>query len=98
MDLKDLTVKVVEQGERIAAHEEEIKTLFNQQKNIEQLADSTYELAMSVKELNYKVSNVDDRVAEMENEKRQKHFALWQIIMSALLGGMITYCVTLLLR
>lgn len=98
MDLKDLTVKVVEQGERIAAHEEEIKTLFNQQKNIEQLADSTYELAMSVKELNYKVSNVDDRVVEMENEKRQKHFALWQIVMSALLGGMITYCVTLLLR
>lgn len=51
MDLRQLTEKAIEHEARIAAHDEELKTLFNQQKNIEKLADSTRELAQSVKGL-----------------------------------------------
>lgn len=98
MDIHELTSRVIAHGEKLVAHEEEIKTLFNQQKNIESLAASSYELAQSVKELTIKVNNVDERLEVIEGEKRNKGFAIWQIAMSAIIGGAITYCITLLLH
>ena len=98
MDVHELTSRLIEHGEKLASHEEELKTLFNQQKNIENLAASSYELAQSVKELTVKVNDVDGRLEAIESEKRNKSFAVWQIVMSALIGGAITYCVTLLLH
>lgn len=97
MDLRQLTEKAIEHEARIAAHDEELKTLFNQQKNIEKLADSTRELAQSVKGLAVRVDGVDERLGTIEGEERKKTFAVWQIIVSALFGGALTYIVTLAL-
>lgn len=98
MDVHELTKKAFEQGELLARHESDIKTLFNNQKDIKALAESTQELALSVKELAGRMSEVDERLELIENEKRQKNYAVWQIVMSALIGGMATYIVTAVLR
>lgn len=93
MDIHELTDRVVKHGEKIVAHDEEIKTLFNQQKNIEKLAQTTQELALSVKELTAHMCGVEDRLEIIEGEKRQKGFAIWQIVVSAVVGGVVTYLV-----
>lgn len=97
MDTHELTAKVFQYEKTIAEHQEKIHTLFNQQKNIEKIASSTQELALSVKELAGRVNDVDDRLELIESEKRQKGYALWQIVMSALIGGVITYVITAVL-
>lgn len=94
MDLHELTSRVIEHGEKISAHDEEIKTLFNQQKNIEKLATTTQELALSMKELTAHMCGVEDRLEIIEGEKRQKGFAIWQIVVSAIVGGAVTYLAT----
>ena len=96
MDLHELTSRVIEHGEKISAHDEEIKTLFNQQKNIEKLATTTQELALSMKELTAHMCGVEDRLEVIEGEKRQKGFAVWQIVVSAIVGGVATYLATYL--
>ena len=98
MDNHELTERVFLIGERISAHDQEIKTLFNQQKNIEKLAESTHELAQSVKELTVRINTVDDRLELIENEKKQKNFAIWQIVMSAVIGGVATYIISNILK
>ena len=97
MDVRQLTEKTIAHEARLAAHDEELRTLFNQQKNIEKLEDSTRDLEQSVKELTVRVNDVDDRLDTIEGEERKKRFAVWQIIVSALFGGALTYLVTLAL-
>lgn len=97
MDIHELTSRVVEHGEKISAHEEEIKTLFNQQKNIERLANTTQELALSVKDLTAHMCGVEDRLEIIESEKKQKSLAVWQAAVSAVVGGVAMYLVTSLL-
>lgn len=97
MDIHELTDRVVKHGEKIVAHDEEIKTLFNQQKNIERLANTTQELALSVKDLTAHMCGVEDRLETIENEKKQKSLAMWQAVVSAVIGGVITFIITSLL-
>ena len=97
MDTHELTAKVFQYEKTLAEHQEKIHTLFNQQKNIEKLANSTQELALSVKELAGRVNEVDDRLDVIENEKREKRFALWQIVASAFIGAFVTYCISIML-
>ena len=94
MDIHELTSRGFEHGEKISAHDEEIKTLFNQQKNIEKLAQTTQELALSVKELTAHMCGVEDRLETIEKEKKQKSLAVWQAVISAIVGGAVTYLVT----
>jgi hypothetical protein len=86
--------RVQENCEHIARHDEQIKTLFLQQADIKGLADSTHSLALSVEKLTQKVVALEEDFAVISDEKRQKGFAVWQIIVSALIGGVATYIFT----
>lgn len=90
----ELTQKMIEHEARLAGHDEELKTLFRQQKEMRELVESVHELALSVQELTGKVKDVDGRLEVIETDRRQKGHAIWQIVVSALLGGAITYLVT----
>ena len=94
MNTEQLTEKVFEHSEKIAKHEEDIKTLFNLQKTIEKLADSTHEVAESVRALTIKAEDTEGRLNIIEGEKRQKNYAVWQIAVSAALGAVITFLIT----
>ena len=90
MDMRQLTDKAMEHEARLAAHEEELKTLFNQQKNIEKLADSTHELAKSVEALAGRVSDMDERLNVIEEEGRYKARTVWAGVVSGVLGAAVT--------
>ena len=94
MDIHEITTRIFEHGEILSAHEQEIKTLFKQQKNIEALTESTQNLAISVQEIAIQQKDISERVADIEGEKRQKNLAIWQAAASAVVGGVVTYLVT----
>ncbi|MEG1657392.1 MAG: hypothetical protein RR292_07945, partial [Christensenellaceae bacterium] len=64
--MDDITQELISHGKSLAKHESDIKTLFNQQKNITTLAESTQTLALSVEKLAGKVDSVDDRLICIE--------------------------------
>lgn len=86
--------RLQEHGEHLARHDEQIKTLFTQQADIKGLADSTHSLALSVEKLTQKVVALEEDIEIMSEEKRNKGFAVWQIIMSAIIGGAATFVLT----
>lgn len=97
MDTEKLTQHVIDHGKLLAKHDSDIKTLYQQQRNIEKLTESTHSLALSVEKLTGRVSDVNKRLDSVESEKRQKGFAIWQIVVSAVLGGALTYLVAVVL-
>ncbi len=97
METGQLTGKVLEHEAMLAAHTQELKTLFHQQKNIEQLAENTKVLAESVRELTVRMNDVSERVQTMEEDGRQRRFAVWQMVMTAVLGGIAGYVLNMLI-
>lgn len=93
-----LEERVQDNGERLARHTEQIKTLFAQQEQIEKLAESTHALALSIEKLTNRVCSVEDNLDLINNEKRQKSFAVWQIVVSAIIGGAATFILTHILH
>ncbi|MBR5298537.1 MAG: hypothetical protein IKU29_11830 [Parabacteroides sp.] len=98
MNVEQLTQKTIEHEAKLAAYGEDLKTLFAQQQDIRILTESTKDLAISVRDVATKINDMDDRLEVIEQDKRQKGFAIWQIIVSAILGGALTYLVTLALK
>jgi len=86
--------RLQEHGEHLARHDEQIKTLFSQQADIKALAESTHSLAMSVEKLTQRICSVEDDLDALNAEKRQKSFAVWQIVVSAIVGGVVTFLLT----
>ena len=86
--------KILDHESRISKHTEDIKTLFEQQKTIRDLANSTQDMATNVAALTEQIKSLNSRVVAFEEDKGKKNFAVWQIIVSALLGGTITYIVS----
>lgn len=97
MDVHQLATKVMEHEAALAAHKEELKTLFTQQKNFEKMVKSIQEMAEALQLMNVRVNSIDERLDTMEGEKSQRRFALWQILLSALAGGAVTYIITYLI-
>ena len=93
-----LEERVQDNGERLARHTEQIKTLFAQQEQIEKLAESTHALALSIEKLTNRVCSVEDDLDIINSEKRQKSFAVWQIVVSAIIGGAATFILTHILH
>lgn len=97
METRQITEKILEHGERLSEHDSDIRTLFNQQKNIQALAKSTQELALSVRELTGKVNNVDERLEVIEQDKRQKGFEIWKAVIPTIIVGVASFVVARLL-
>ena len=92
----------------LARHEAQIKTLFEQQKEIRELAKSTNNLAIAVEKLaeQYKsiggrFDDVDDkfkaineRLEVIENDKRYKANIIWACVTTGIIGACITFVMT----
>lgn len=90
--------RVQENGEHLARHDEQIKTLFSQQEDIKKLAESTHALALSVEKLTARICTVEDDLQILNADKRQKTYAIWQIVVSAIIGGAATFILTHILH
>ncbi|MEA5004324.1 MAG: hypothetical protein VB081_12625 [Christensenella sp.] len=98
MDTKQLTEKVIVIGEEVKGHEQQIRTLFEQQKEIKDLTKATNSLAISVEKLADKVLNVDERLDCIEKGEKQKHFELWKVLVPGVVGALIMYAVNYMLK
>lgn len=81
----------------MAAHTEEIKTLFQQQKQITSLAESTNRLALSVEKLAGQMEGHEERLSEIEEGSRYKGRTIWACVATGILSAAIAYVMTALL-
>ena len=94
MNIEQLTEKFIDHESRLSKHTEDIKTLFEQQKAIKELAESTQCVATNIAALTEQVKSMNTRVSAFEEEKQKKGFAIWQIIASAALGAIVTFIIS----
>jgi len=94
----DLEERVQENCEHLVRHDEQIKTLFVQQEDIKKLAESTHALAISVEKLTSRICTVEDDLQLINADKRQKTYAIWQVVVSAIIGGAATFILTHILH
>ena len=85
----------------LAKHETQIKTLFEQQKEIRELAKSTNNLAIAVEKLaeQYKsiggrFEGLDGRLDAIENDKRYRTNVIWACVTTGIIGACITFIMT----
>ena len=97
MQTEQLTEKVLEMMSKLAAHDEDIKTLFKQGDQIKSLAESTNELAQATKEIAVQISGHEARLSEIEDSGRYKMRTVWACIVTGILGAAIAYVMTALL-
>lgn len=79
----------MELAEKVARHDEQIKTLFEQQNTIKGLTESTHALALSVQKLTDKISSQDERLDAIEDSAKYKRRAIWSSIVSGILGAAV---------
>lgn len=98
MDTRQLTTEVARIDRTVSGHTEQIRTLFEQQKEIKDLTKATNSLAISVEKLADKVLNVDERLDCIEKGEKQKHFELWKVLVPGVIGALIMYAVNYMLK
>lgn len=81
--------------ETVARHDENIKALFEGQKEIRALAKSTNRLALSVEKLAVQMTSHEERIDAIEDDSRNKSRTVWTSIVtgiiSAALGAMSAF-------
>ena len=88
---------IINHGEILSAHEQQIINLYETTKDIKTLADSIQKIAISVENLANGLNSVDKRLELIEEEKRQKNIEVWKVVVGTALGALVTYIMTLVL-
>lgn len=94
MEIEKVADDLMEVRERVARIENAIDALSRQQNAIDILATSVQDLALSLKEVTCQTTVITDRIDCIENDKRSKRFFIWSIIVSGILGAIITKVLT----
>lgn len=102
MDNRELTTHVIEVEKKIEGlqnkYDEKIKTIFFRQDKLDDLTEIMHKTIGEIKVMSQSMKDMDTRLACMENEKRQKHFELWKILVPGVVGALIMYAVNYMLR
>lgn len=87
--------------ERMIRMEEQVKTLFKQQTNIEKLTETVHTLALSIKEQGMNLQSTDKKLDGVQadvDELKQKPAKRWETVItgviSALVGAFMAYMLT----
>lgn len=88
----------MELAEKVARHDEQIKTLFEQQNTIKGLTESTHALAVSVQKLTDKIASQDERLDAIEDSAKYKSRAIWSSIVSGILGAAVAALCAIIFR
>lgn len=86
---------------RMIRMEEQVKTLFKQQSNIEKLTETVHTLALSIKEQGMNLQSTDKKLDGVQadvDELKQKPAKRWETVItgviSALVGAFMAYMLT----
>lgn len=85
---------LMEHTSELAEHGQQIKTLFEQQKEIRELARSTNNLAISVEKLAEQFKNIDNRICAIEDNNKYKLNIIWACVTTGIIGALITFIMT----
>lgn len=80
-----------------ARHDEQIKTLFNQQKEIKDIAESTNKLALALEKLTAEMCSQKTRLEAIEETARYKNRTVWACVVTGVLGAIVASGVAALL-
>lgn len=72
-----------------AHHDEQIKTLFNNQKIIEKMADSVHEMAESIATQTEQIKNMEKRLSSIEESAIYKNRTVWACVVTCVLGAAV---------
>ena len=97
MDTRQLTTEIARIDRTVSGHTEQIRTLFEQQKEIKDLTKATNSLAISVEKLADKVMNVDERLDPIEKGEKQKRFEIWKAVVPTMIVGIVSFLIARLL-
>ena len=82
----------------LAQHTEQIKTLFRGIEENKQLTESVQKLALSVERLTLQLAQQGERIDVLEDTSKFKSRTIWSCVASALLGAVVTYVMSQILR
>ena len=95
---------LIEHGNMLSAHEQQIANLYETTREIKTIAESTQTIAISVRDLTNTLTNVqcdikgiNKKFECIENEKKQKNFTIWQAVVCTAIGFIVTYVLTMVL-
>lgn len=98
MEQNQITEKLIEHSETLSRLGSSVCALNGSVEEIKRrseehgrIVESIHELALSVRELSGKVADVDGRLAAVEHERKETGRSVWQIVFSAVMGGVATY-------
>ena len=95
--MEELAKKVNKNSEELAEHRQQIKTLFESQKEIKELTESTYKLATSVEKLAMRADDTDKRLSVIENTARNRVNIIWACVATGIIGATVTYIMAAIL-
>ena len=90
---------MVEEWQVVAErHAEQIKTLFERQKEIKELTESVHTIAMSLKDTKGELKGVNERLERIEETTRYKSRTVWACLVTGVLGAAVAYAVSTILH
>jgi len=97
VEIDQITNMLIEQGQSIEQLRERTRTLFNQQNELKDIAQSTYKLALSVEKLVQRVDETDRRLSNIEETARNRINTIWACVTTGIIGAIISFIVSSLL-
>ncbi len=102
MENPELTREMIEVKAAIAEIHAQIENIKERQFKIDDLAEAIHKTIGEIKIMNQTICGIDkrlvtmeqdshDRAAMFEEESRKRKFAVWQALISALIGGAVSY-------
>lgn len=87
--------------QELTRHTEQIKTLFERMGNLEKLTDSVNKIALSLERVTGKLTATEERVnhiADDVDEIRDKPGKRWDLVVAALISGLVGAGIALIVK
>lgn len=88
----------IEMHERMTAVEQSVKSAHLRLNHFEKLVESVHTLAVELKETRKNVSEIKEKVEEVEHRPQKRYDTLITAIITSLAGGVVGYLVSMVLR
>lgn len=82
----------------IERHEQQIKTLFRRQDELDRLTQSVNELALSVRGMVERLTTVETRVRSIEDDSKHRARTIWACLVTGVLGAAVSWIMATILK
>ena len=90
--------KIEQHSVAIERHEQQIKTLFSRQEELNRLTKSVNDLALSGRGMVERMSGLEEKVRVMEDEGRSRMRTVWACVTTGIIGAVIAWVMASILH